>query len=364
MPYAIGFVCNQKDAQACFQAARESRFPVMTKRLTSDQRRDIKAQQVYVYDEIKSEIHRWTDGKTWCDSYASGDFLVYKEAVQGDNGKNLREEKIGGLRKKIIADKTPGSSLRLVCYTDASKTDGRRSQYPSSPSDTLRITEETVYHVPVVGTDEDGSRESGNSSTFSGIDSFPIPPLTPSPLLQSPFLFYQDPNSLANMSLFCGVAEKPLIASAADSVSSNRTSNSSNFVRNHRYRSFPLPHNYPRQNPHMTMEVASGSPPEGTNISPLNFSEGLDLCPIMLDELTHSVDYSKSDYRDMGEFFFGVEGGMPNSVHPSLDFGEISSTPNCSRPSSSAYRTISSPMLVSSSCKDISSNGIQKPPKP
>eukprot|EP01135_Chromosphaera_perkinsii_P012291 Nk52_evm28s2630 gene=Nk52_evmTU28s2630 len=162
MPFLVGYVRTEQDANLCFRAAREGKLPLTTKRLTSELRKEIAPQQIYVYDEIESDIRRWTDGRQWCDSYASGEFLVYKEAaIVSKDGKRVKEEKLNGLRKRIIADKMNGSSLRLVCYTDATTADLKRSHNPHL--ETLRVSTKLLEN-PIIGGLGDGGN--GHSTDF------------------------------------------------------------------------------------------------------------------------------------------------------------------------------------------------------
>ena len=166
MPYLVGYVRTEQDANICFQAAREGRIPLTTKRLTSDQRKEIAPQQIYLYDEMESDIRRWTDGRQWCDSYASGEFLVYKEAnVVTRKDKKCKEERRNGLRKRIIADKMPGSNLRLVCYSDASTSDVRRQNH-NQQVEKFRVTAKTI-EAPIIGGLHDGFEQSGEIQPFS-----------------------------------------------------------------------------------------------------------------------------------------------------------------------------------------------------
>eukprot|EP01135_Chromosphaera_perkinsii_P001447 Nk52_evm5s171 gene=Nk52_evmTU5s171 len=167
MPYLVGYVRTQQDANLCFRAAIEGKFPLTTKRLTAKLRKEVGPQQIYVYDEIESGISRWTDGLHWCNSYASGEFIVYKEAVIVFNdGEKVKEEKLNGLKKRIIADKVNGSSLRLVCYTDgttfATTADLKRNH--NSHLETLRVSTR-VLENPIVGgfgdEDDDHSTDLG-----------------------------------------------------------------------------------------------------------------------------------------------------------------------------------------------------------
>eukprot|EP01135_Chromosphaera_perkinsii_P010084 Nk52_evm9s2011 gene=Nk52_evmTU9s2011 len=178
MPFLVGYVRTEQDANLCFRAACEGKLPLTTKRLTTELRKEVAPQQIYIYNEIESGISRWTDGRHWCNSYASGEFIVYKEAVIVSKGdQKVKEEKLNGLRKRIIADKANGSCLRLVCYTDATTfaTTADLKRNHNWQLETLRVSPR-VLENPIVGgfSDEDNDHSIDLGADFyRGAMSYP-----------------------------------------------------------------------------------------------------------------------------------------------------------------------------------------------
>lgn len=116
-----GYIASETQAAAIFEATRSGQIRLLLRRLGPEEQTAISAGHGFVYDEHLSEIKRWSDGRVWTDSSSRGAFLLYKECLvqEQPDGKRIKVEKINGLRKKSIADRTPGSSLRLVFYYDA-----------------------------------------------------------------------------------------------------------------------------------------------------------------------------------------------------------------------------------------------------
>jgi hypothetical protein len=68
----------------------------------------IKSGDVYVYEESRSAIKRWTEGRMWTPSRILGQFLIYREA---DKDKEIKSD---GLIKKTISFQVtlPGESRK------------------------------------------------------------------------------------------------------------------------------------------------------------------------------------------------------------------------------------------------------------
>lgn len=159
----VGFIGTAEEAAQLFAASHRGEVFVLRRRMTATERRAIQPGDVYIYDS--SCIERWIDGRTWADAFKlrSG-FLVYKEVepeaanVGGsplrpcdmetltnsseDGGESpvepstsadgrrrrvrSRRHKPDGMRKRMMIDTTPNSTLRLICYytDDIEKTAG------------------------------------------------------------------------------------------------------------------------------------------------------------------------------------------------------------------------------------------------
>jgi predicted RNA-binding protein len=69
------------------------------RRLNPKERMHVKSGDIYVYEESRSGIKRWTEGRVWSPSRILGQFLVYREV-----DKDARKEfKSAGLIKKTIS---------------------------------------------------------------------------------------------------------------------------------------------------------------------------------------------------------------------------------------------------------------------
>ncbi|KAF9653970.1 hypothetical protein BDM02DRAFT_1138394 [Thelephora ganbajun] len=85
-------VRNTSDSQIIFEAVARRVLPLITRRLTSIERRDfIQPGSVFVWEERGPEsgssgpgIERWTDGKQWEPSRVRDEFLIYNERVSDD----------------------------------------------------------------------------------------------------------------------------------------------------------------------------------------------------------------------------------------------------------------------------------------
>jgi len=86
-------VRSTSDSQVIFEAVAQKLLPLITKRLTPIERRDlIRPGSVFVWEERGPEsgssgarIERWTDGKQWGPSRVRDEFLVYTERVSDDD---------------------------------------------------------------------------------------------------------------------------------------------------------------------------------------------------------------------------------------------------------------------------------------
>lgn len=139
LPSFLGSLRDIEDARAIFGLVHAGQCCVRDVRLRSAERDAIAPGVGIVYESKLSGIRRWTDGHMWGDSTNPRCFQVYKEAAIVDNGNGkgikvrcaactgsarlmptagrpMQQVRVGGLRKKIACDPTPGSSLRLVYY--------------------------------------------------------------------------------------------------------------------------------------------------------------------------------------------------------------------------------------------------------
>jgi hypothetical protein len=74
-----GQVQTPADAIMLFEACRQGFLPRVQRRLSEEERRNIKPGLVFVWDEKEAGMTRWTDGKSWSPSRVAGNFLIYHE---------------------------------------------------------------------------------------------------------------------------------------------------------------------------------------------------------------------------------------------------------------------------------------------
>ena len=63
----FGYVRGEDEAYEVFRfcSTEEGNLHIVTSRLTENNKAYVAAGQIYVYDEHKSQIQRWTDGGNW-----------------------------------------------------------------------------------------------------------------------------------------------------------------------------------------------------------------------------------------------------------------------------------------------------------
>ncbi|KAJ7230057.1 Gti1/Pac2 family-domain-containing protein [Mycena pura] len=74
---------NITDAYLVVQAVRLNILPLVKRRLTSDERAQLKSGNVFVWVESELEgLVRWTEGRQWSKSKMRGDCLIYEEKIE------------------------------------------------------------------------------------------------------------------------------------------------------------------------------------------------------------------------------------------------------------------------------------------
>lgn len=86
----FGITVTPKDAILLIEAARLNLIPKITRRLSEFERSTlIRNGSIFIWDEKKSNMKRWTDGRSWSASRVNGSFLTYKEM---ENGKSFTQK--------------------------------------------------------------------------------------------------------------------------------------------------------------------------------------------------------------------------------------------------------------------------------
>ncbi|KAL6299817.1 Gti1/Pac2 family-domain-containing protein [Sparassis latifolia] len=76
---------DARDAHIVFEAVRLNVLPLITRRLTANERDQLKSGNVFVWEEAEHKqggLERWTDGRRWSQSRMRGDYLFYEEKIE------------------------------------------------------------------------------------------------------------------------------------------------------------------------------------------------------------------------------------------------------------------------------------------
>jgi len=88
VPTIVGLhVRSTQDAQVIFHAVHLKMLPIVTRRLDTEERREIRSGCVFVWEERSTNtdavgmvgIERWTDSRSWGPSRVRDEFLYYHE---------------------------------------------------------------------------------------------------------------------------------------------------------------------------------------------------------------------------------------------------------------------------------------------
>lgn len=110
----FGRVYTLYDAMLLVEACRLNILPTIDRRLTTFERlKLIKPNSIFIWNETKSGMKRWTDGKLWSASKVIfGNFLQYREI-----NKSTKTPEINGLIKQSFSLNTKdGQRFHLISY--------------------------------------------------------------------------------------------------------------------------------------------------------------------------------------------------------------------------------------------------------
>lgn len=79
----FGIINSREDAELLVFCCLSNKMSFVSKRLDNNERKNIRNGSVFVFNEETSGMIRWTDGMVWSPSRMIGDFLTYKEKVEG-----------------------------------------------------------------------------------------------------------------------------------------------------------------------------------------------------------------------------------------------------------------------------------------
>lgn len=112
-----GILKDQLDALYLIEAARKDMIPVVHERFSRMQcQQYIKSGNVFIWNETRCRIRRWTDGRKWSASRVKGVFLSYKEMKRSKRECFAVEEEADGLTKRAFSCCVDGERYHVVCY--------------------------------------------------------------------------------------------------------------------------------------------------------------------------------------------------------------------------------------------------------
>ncbi|CAN3371674.1 hypothetical protein DIURU_001821 [Diutina rugosa] len=108
-----GRIRNVYDALLILEGTRLDILPTINRRLTPPERQQyIKPNTIFVWNETKCGMKRWTDGKLWSASKVyHGQFLIYKQL---DKDKNVMPN--GLIKQSFSVVNKLNHRLHLICY--------------------------------------------------------------------------------------------------------------------------------------------------------------------------------------------------------------------------------------------------------
>jgi hypothetical protein len=116
-PTFTGFVQNSMDGLILFEACLSGKLDCVPRRPHDRERSQlVKSGNIFIYEENKSGIKRWTDGVAWSPSRTLGNFMIYRE---------LHKPFLPGEKKRAIKRKR--SSLPSVDGFQRADSDSQES---------------------------------------------------------------------------------------------------------------------------------------------------------------------------------------------------------------------------------------------
>lgn len=164
----FGYIKDKSDAVLVVEACRRSFLPLVRERLNDFQREAIRCGSVFVFQESKSGIKRWTDGLVWTPSRNILGFIHYREVdkihsyrymkksekkltsketfKQKTDAANLKE---AGFHKKSISYELADGIYHLICYSKIPETVYPQNLLPSN-IDAFKEMKFTTFATPAI----------------------------------------------------------------------------------------------------------------------------------------------------------------------------------------------------------------------
>ncbi|KAI0317881.1 Gti1/Pac2 family-domain-containing protein [Amylostereum chailletii] len=127
---------DARDAHILLEAVRLNILPLITRRLTDNERHQLCSGNVFVWEEadFKGGLERWTDGRRWSQSRMRGDYLFYEEKIE-----TTQEERDIKAARRARRALDPSSVPPLG---------SRRQDRPSKPDGLTKQTYSTQVYLP------------------------------------------------------------------------------------------------------------------------------------------------------------------------------------------------------------------------
>ncbi|KAJ6511782.1 Gti1/Pac2 family-domain-containing protein [Mycena vulgaris] len=126
---------NASDALVVLEAVRRGILPLISLRLSSSDRDQLKHGNVFVWEESQSEggLVRWTDGRRWSQSKVFGECLFYEEKVEATE----QEREAKAMRR-----------VQRICNPGTNIPPPRRNQRPSKCGGLTKQTYSFLVRLP------------------------------------------------------------------------------------------------------------------------------------------------------------------------------------------------------------------------
>ncbi|RKO95357.1 hypothetical protein CAUPRSCDRAFT_40, partial [Caulochytrium protostelioides] len=111
-----GYVESGRDALILIEATLQGFLPTVMRRLRDHERALIRSGSIFIYNEPRSRIKRWTDGRAWSPSRVLTTFLVYRELDRKLPRPRNADFQEDGLIKKSFSVVLQGVPIHLISY--------------------------------------------------------------------------------------------------------------------------------------------------------------------------------------------------------------------------------------------------------
>ncbi|TFK88961.1 hypothetical protein K466DRAFT_575093 [Polyporus arcularius HHB13444] len=150
---------DARDAHVVFEAVRQGILPLITRRLTANEREQLASGNVFVWEEAEHKqvggLERWTDGRRWSQSRMRGDYLFYEEKIE-TTAEEKEAKAARRARRTLDPFAAPPAPVRR--QDRPSKPDGLTKQTYSTHVHTRRGEQPRKWHVVAYFSGDDYAR--------------------------------------------------------------------------------------------------------------------------------------------------------------------------------------------------------------